>query len=65
VFEIAVGVHEIGHSIGVAHNPSTSCIGSAAGLMYPDAIGKYNSCGWTTPTADDVNGATNAHIGNW
>lgn len=62
---IAVAVHEMGHSIGVNHNNSTSCNGSIAGLMYKDAIGKYLSCGWTSPSADDVNGATHAHNGQW
>jgi len=58
---IAVGVHEIGHSIGLDHNTNTSCNGAIAGLMYNDAIGKYNACGWTSPTADDVTGANDVH----
>jgi hypothetical protein len=60
---ITVAVHEMGHSIGVGHNGNTSCSGSVAGVMYPDAIAKYNACGWTSPTADDVRGAIDAHNG--
>jgi hypothetical protein len=61
--QTAIAVHEIGHSFGLAHNNNTSCTGSIAGLMYTDAVAKYNTCHWITPTTDDVTGATHAHNG--
>lgn len=60
----AIAIHEIGHSYGVAHDTTTGC-GSGANLMYSDAVGKYDLCGWGAPRTDTVNGATAAHNGNW
>jgi len=59
----AIGVQEIGHSYGVAHNNSSSCDVKVGGLMYPDPVLKHDTCGWVDPTTDDVNGAVDAHNG--
>lgn len=61
--QVAVAVHEIGHSYGLAHNQTGGCNGDIAGLMFSDAVAKSNSCGWVRPTNDDVNGATRANNG--
>ncbi len=58
-----IAIHELGHTYGMNHNNSTSCNPSIAGLMYTDVVVKTNTCGWTVPTADDVNGAIDAHNG--
>lgn len=57
----AVAVHEEGHSYGLDHNNNGSCDYKVAGLMYTDAVGKYDDCGWFGPTTDDANGAVDAH----
>jgi hypothetical protein len=59
----SIGIHEIGHSYGVAHNGMGGCNGANAGLMFPDPVGKNDACGWIDPTTDDVNGAVDAHNG--
>jgi hypothetical protein len=65
--QVAVAVHEFGHAYGLNHNQTGGCnqtVGNA-GLMYSDAVGKHNSCGWANPTDDDAAGATRAHNGQW
>jgi hypothetical protein len=59
----ALAIHELGHAYGLNHNNSNSCSQSIAGLMFTDPVSKTNSCGWTSPTTDDVNGAIDAHNG--
>ena len=59
----AVAIHEIGHSYGLNHNNSGGCNSWTQGLMYYDAVGKYDWCGWLYPTLDDVVGAIDAHNG--
>lgn len=60
---IAIAEHEIGHSYGLDHNNTAGCNGNTAGVMYTDAVAKYNLCLWSIPTADDTNGAIDAHNG--
>lgn len=65
--QVAVAVQELGHGYGLDHNPVGGCnqtVGNA-GLMYPDAVAKYNLCGWANPTDDDAAGAARAHNGQW
>ena len=50
-----IGIHELGHTLGLAHNPTSSC-GVGAGLMYSFPPDLYNSCGYSSPTSDDVAG---------
>lgn len=51
-----VGVHELGHVYGLWHETDSSCNGGDTGLMYTYPLSSYSSCGWTSPTADDVAG---------
>lgn len=59
----AIAEHEIGHSYGLGHNGTSGCDGNTAGVMYQDAVAKYDSCSWSIPTVDDANGAIDAHNG--
>jgi len=56
----AIAIHELGHSYGLHHNSTAGC-GAGAGLMASNAVGKYDLCLWSGPTADDVTGATTRH----
>lgn len=51
-----VGVHELGHVYGLAHYDGNNCDGNDEGLMHSNPLGRYTSCGWTSPTANDVAG---------
>lgn len=58
----AIGVHEFGHTYGLSHMTTLdSCDASNSGLMYTYPLTAYSTCGWSTPTSDDVAGATDAH----
>lgn len=59
----AIATHELGHTYGLDHNNTAGCDEFNAGLMYTDAVGKNDSCGWTAPTEDDTDGAYIHHYG--
>lgn len=50
------GIHEFGHVYGLAHNNTGTCNSGAAGLMHQYPLTKYDDCGWTSPSNDDVYG---------
>ena len=59
---IAIAIHEIGHSYGLAHSDTSGC-GSSASLLHSNAVEKHDLCGWTDPRSDSIAGATDAHNG--
>jgi len=59
----AIAEHEIGHSYGLDHNNTGLCNPTTAGIMYYNAVAKYDACAWNLPTIDDAVGAGDAHDG--
>lgn len=51
-----IGIHEFGHVYGLAHNNTGTCSSGAAGLMHEHPLSKYDDCGWTSPSNDDMYG---------
>lgn len=50
----SVITHELGHSIGLAHNNARAC--DVMAVMYYETQGRYDSCNVYTPRADDITG---------
>jgi hypothetical protein len=55
--KLSVGIHEVGHALGLAHRPRPTGPCSDVSVMHNDTQRRYDVCGVNIVTPDDRNGA--------